>query len=147
MIPRLPRLLAALTLLALPALAAAPAAAPRPNVVLLMGDDHGWDETGYNGHPHLKTPVLDEMARTGLRLDRFYSGGASCSPTRGTVMTGRNHNRYGIYAPGWSLRPEEITVGHLLKRAGYATGHFGKWHLGAVKAASPVNPGRMGFDT
>ncbi len=147
MISRLPRPLAALLLLALPALTAAAAAAPRPNVVLLMGDDHGWDETGYNGHPHLKTPVLDEMARTGLRLDRFYSGGASCSPTRGTVMTGRNHNRYGIYAPGWSLRPEEITVGHLLQRAGYATGHFGKWHLGAVKAASPVNPGRMGFDT
>ncbi len=146
MIPRFPRPLAVLLLLALPALASA-AAAPRPNVVLLMGDDHGWDETGYNGHPHLKTPVLDEMARTGLRLDRFYSGGASCSPTRGTVMTGRNHNRYGIYAPGWSLRPEEITVAHLLRGAGYATGHFGKWHLGAVKAASPVNPGRMGFDT
>lgn len=146
MIPRLPRPLAVLFLLALPALLSA-AAAPRPNVVLLMGDDHGWDETGYNGHPHLKTPVLDEMARTGLRLDRFYSGGASCSPTRGTVMTGRNHNRYGIYAPGWSLRPEEVTVAQLLKRAGYATGHFGKWHLGAVKAASPVNPGRMGFDT
>jgi arylsulfatase A-like enzyme len=112
-----------------------------------MGDDHGWDETGYNGHPYLRTPVLDEMARGGLRLDRFYSGGSSCSPTRGTVMTGRHHNRYGIFTPGWSLRPEEITIGHLLRQAGYATGHFGKWHLGAVKAASPVNPGRMGFDT
>lgn len=53
--------------------AAFSAPADRPNIVLLMADDQGWGETGYNGHPHLKTPVLDEMARTGLRLDRFYA--------------------------------------------------------------------------
>ncbi|MES2694818.1 MAG: sulfatase-like hydrolase/transferase [Verrucomicrobiota bacterium] len=126
---------------------AAVSAAERPNIVLLMGDDHGWDETAYNGHPYLKTPVLDEMARTGLRLDRFYSGGSSCSPTRATVMTGRHHNRYGTFNPGFSLRPEEISVAQVLSKAGYACGHFGKWHLGAVKAASPVSPGAMGFDT
>ena len=120
--------------------------ADRPNFVLLMGDDHGWDETGYNGHPYLKTPVLDEMARTGLRMDRFYSAGSSCSPTRGTVITGRHHNRYGIFSPGWSLRPEEISVAQILRQAGYATGHFGKWHLGPVKADSPTNPGAMGFE-
>jgi arylsulfatase A-like enzyme len=120
--------------------------AERPNIILLMGDDHGWDETGYNGHPYLKTPVLDQMAATGLRLDRFYSAGSSCSPTRGTVITGRHHNRYGIFAPGWSIRPEEISVAHLLRQAGYACGHFGKWHLGPVKAASPTNPGAMGFE-
>jgi len=119
----------------------------RPNFVLLMGDDHGWEETGYNGHPYLKTPVLDEMARTGLRLDRFYAGGASCSPTRATVITGRHHNRMATFDPGWSLRPEEIGIARLLRQAGYATGHFGKWHLGTVKAASPTNPGAMGFDT
>ncbi len=121
-------------------------AAERPNVVLLMGDDHGWDETGYNGHPYLKTPVLDQMAASGLRLDRFYSGGSSCSPTRGTVMTGRHHNRYGTFNPGYSIRPEEITIAKILRSAGYACGHFGKWHLGPVKAASPTNPGAMGFD-
>jgi arylsulfatase A-like enzyme len=125
----------------------AAATAGPPNIVLLMGDDHGWDETGYNGHPYLKTPVLDEMARTGLRLDRFYSGGASCSPTRATVMNGRHHHRSGTFAPGWSTRPQEITVAQLLRDAGYATGHFGKWHLGPVKASSPTNPGAMGFDT
>jgi arylsulfatase A-like enzyme len=140
-------LLAALPLLSPPAASAAAAPAARPNVVLLMGDDHGWDETGYNGHPYLKTPALDEMARTGLRLDRFYSGGASCSPTRATVMTGRHHHRSGTFAPGWSLRPEEITIARLLRDAGYATAHFGKWHLGAVKAASPVSPGALGFET
>ena len=117
-----------------------------PNIILCMGDDHGWDETGYNGHPHLKTPVLDEMAASGLRLDRFYSAHPSCSPTRGSVMTGRHPNRYGTFAPNYSLRSEEVTIAHLLSKLGYACGHFGKWHLGPVKAASPTNPGAMGFD-
>jgi arylsulfatase A-like enzyme len=121
------------------------AAAAPPNIVLLMGDDHGWEETGYHGHPHVKTPVLDEMAATGLRMDRFYSGHPNCSPTRGSFLTGRHPNRYGTFAPGWSFRPEEITIAHILRKAGYQCGHFGKWHVGAVKAASPVNPGAMGF--
>lgn len=121
------------------------AGASPPHVVLLMGDDHGWEETGYHGHPHVKTPVLDEMAATGLRLDRFYAGHSSCSPTRASFLTGRHPNRMGTFAPGWSLRPEEITIGHLMGRAGYRCGHFGKWHVGPVKAGSPTNPGAMGF--
>ena len=118
----------------------------RPNIVLLMGDDHGWEETGYNGHPYLKTPTLDEMAASGLRMDHFYAAHPSCSPTRGSVLTGRHPNRYGTFHPGCSLRPEEVTIARLLQKAGYATGHFGKWHVGPVKAASPTNPGAMGFD-
>lgn len=118
----------------------------RPNLILMMSDDHGWEETGYNGHPHVKTPVLDEMAKTGLRLDRFYSGHSSCSPTRGSFMTGRHPNRYGTFTPGCSLRPEEITLAQLLKQSGYSTAHFGKWHLGPVKKASLTNPAAMGFD-
>ena len=121
-------------------------AADQPNIILCMGDDHGWDETAYNGNPHLKTPVLDKMAATGLRMDRFYSAHPSCSPTRGSVITGRHPNRYGTLAPGWSIRPEEISVAQILKTAGYTTGHFGKWHLGPVKDESPTNPGAMGFD-
>lgn len=117
-----------------------------PNIILLMGDDHGWEETGYNGHPHLQTPVLDEMAATGLRLDHFYAGHPTCSPTRGSVLTGRHPNRYGTFSPGWSLRPEEISIAHLLSKAGYTCGHFGKWHVGPVKAGSPTNPGAIGFD-
>jgi arylsulfatase A-like enzyme len=117
-----------------------------PNIVLMMGDDHGWEETGYNGHPHVKTPVLDEMAATGLRFDRFYAAHPNCSPTRASFLTGRHPNRMGTFAPGWSIRPDEITIAHILSQAGYATAHFGKWHVGAVKAASPLNPRGMGFD-
>lgn len=127
------------------AVVAAGAAEDRPNFVLLMGDDHGWSETGYNGHPHLKTPVLDEMARTGLKMDRFYAGHPTCSPTRGSFLTGRHPNRYGTFHPGWSIRPEEITIAHLLADAGYRCAHFGKWHLGPVKKESPTNPKAMGF--
>jgi len=79
------------------ALAAAP---PRPNIVLLMGDDHGWEETGHNGHPYLKTPTLDAMATSSLRMDRFYAAHPSCSPTRGSVLTGRHPSRYGTFYPG-----------------------------------------------
>ena len=132
--------------LTLSLLALASAHSATPNIVLLMGDDHGWEETGYNGHPHVKTPVLDEMAATGFRFDRFYSGHPSCSPTRASFLTGRHPNRKGTFAPGWSLRPQETTIAHLLHKAGYRCGHFGKWHLGPVKAASPTNPGAMGFD-
>lgn len=119
-------------------------AAP-PNIILMMGDDHGWEETGYNRHPHVKTPALDEMAATGLKFERFYAAHSSCSPTRASFLTGRHPNRMGTFAPGWSLRPEETTIGHLLAKAGYHCMHLGKWHVGAVKAGSPVNPGAMGF--
>lgn len=133
-------------LLATLGIAASAAAAARPNIILMMADDQGWGETGYNGHPHLKTPVLDEMARTALRLDRFYAASPVCSPTRASVLTGRHANRSGAFSPNWSTRPEEITIGHILQRAGYRTAHFGKWHVGAVKKESPLNPHRMGFD-
>lgn len=121
-------------------------AAEGPNIILMMGDDHGWEETGYNGHPYVKTPVLDEMAANGLRLERFYAAHPTCSPTRASFLTGRHPNRMGTFAPGWSFRPQEITIAHLLSKAGYYCGHFGKWHVGAVKKSSPVSPGAMGFD-
>jgi len=140
---RLLPLLIAVLLAAVPAHAAASA---RPNIVLMMADDQGWGETGYNGHPHVQTPVLDEMSRAALRLDRFYAASPVCSPTRASVMTGRHANRSGAFAPNWSTRPEEITLAQILKQAGYRTEHFGKWHLGAVKQDSPLNPNRMGFD-
>ena len=121
-------------------------AAERPNIILCMADDQGWGDMAYNGHPKLKTPVFDEMARTGLRLDRFYAAAPVCSPTRGSVMTGRTPNRYGVFSWGHSLRPQEITIAEALREAGYATGHFGKWHLGSVLPDAPTSPGANGFD-
>lgn len=118
----------------------------KPNFVLCMADDQGWGDVGYNGHPHLKTPVLDEMAASGLRLNRFYAGAPVCSPTRGSFMTGRHPSRYGCFLYNFSLRPEEITLGEAAKLAGYTTGHFGKWHLGPVKAGNPLSPKAQGFD-
>ena len=117
-----------------------------PNIILCMADDQGWGEMGYYGHPKLKTPTFDEMAAKGLRFDRFYAGAPVCSPTRASVMTGRHPNRSGVFLWNYAIRPEEITIAQLLKKAGYRTGHFGKWHLGPVKADSPVNPGKCGFD-
>ena len=121
-------------------------AAEKPNFILCMADDQGWGDVGYNGHPILKTPVLDEMAATGLRLDRAYAAHPVCSPTRGSVMTGRNPNRFACFSWGHTLRPEEITVAEALQKAGYATGHFGKWHLGSCRAEDEVSPGNSGFD-
>lgn len=105
----------------------------RPNIILLMADDQGWGDTGYNGHPHLKTPNLDAMAANGAVYERFYAASAVCSPTRGSVMTGRHALRYGICnANCGHIKAEEVTLGEMLKDQGYTTGHFGKWHLGTL---------------
>ena len=104
-----------------------------PNIILLMADDQGWGDTGYNGHPHLKTPNLDAMAGNGAVFERFYSASAVCSPTRGSVMTGRHPLRYGIcHANCGHVKSQEITLGEMVKEHGYTTGHFGKWHLGTL---------------
>ncbi len=117
-----------------------------PNIILVMADDQGWGDMAYNGHPVLQTPHFDTLAVEGLRFDHFYAGDPVCSPTRGSVLTGRNPNRFGCYSWGRTLRPQEHTIAEKLKEAGYVTGHFGKWHLGSVRRGSPVNPGASGFD-
>lgn len=136
------------------------AEARKTNVVLIMADDQGWGDTGYNGHPALKTPNLDALAASGLRMDRFYTAHFNCSPTRASVMTGRHPHRMGTFGPGSPIRAQEVTVAQVLQSAGYATGHFGKWHLNgkngdrdtktlpgrAILADDPLSPGKMGFD-
>ncbi|UCG28207.1 MAG: sulfatase-like hydrolase/transferase [Bacteroidales bacterium] len=117
-----------------------------PNIILCMADDQGWGDMGYNGHRVIQTPNFDDMAAEALRFDRFYAAAPVCSPTRGSVMTGRHPNRFACFSWGYTLRPQEITIAEVLKRAGYVTGHFGKWHLGSVRQGSPVNPGAVGFD-
>jgi arylsulfatase A-like enzyme len=126
---------------------------PRPNVILLMTDDQGWGDTSYNGHAVLKTPHLDEMAAAGVRFNRFYAAAPVCSPTRGSVLTGRHPNRFGCFTYGKPIRLEEVTIARAMKSAGYVTGHFGKWHLNgrsgagvAILADDPLHPGRVGFD-
>jgi len=118
----------------------------KPNIILVMADDQGWGDMGYYGHPVLKTPNFDSMAAKSLRFDRFYAAAPVCSPTRGSVLTGRHPNRFGCFKWGHTLRPQETTIAESLKKAGYITGHFGKWHIGSVFKDSPVNPASSGFD-
>ena len=132
--------------------------AERPNIILCMADDLGWGDVGFNGNDVVITPELDRMAKAGMRLDRFYAAAPVCSPTRGSALSGRHPTRYGI--PGANqghLKKEEITLAEVLKDHGYATGHFGKWHLGTLapdysgkKNRKPeknyMTPGMAGFD-
>jgi arylsulfatase A-like enzyme len=126
----------------------------QPNIILIMTDDQGWGETGYYNHPVLKTPNIDKMAENGLRFERFYAGAPVCSPTRASVLTGRACVRSGVPTHGHALRKQEKVLPQALKNAGYATGHFGKWHLNGLRGPGvPVlkedthSPGEFGFDT
>ncbi len=130
-----------------------------PNVILVMADDLGWGDTGYNGNPIIKTPHLDQMSREGITFNRFYAAAPVCSPTRASCLTGRHPYRTGVFtANSGILRPEEVTLAELLKAEGYATGHFGKWHLGTFSPESKDSnrggrpelynpPTEHGFDT
>ncbi len=69
----------------------------RPNIVLMMADDLGWGDTGFNGNRVIKTPNLDQMSREGITFTRFYAASSVCSPTRGACLTGRHPYRYGVY--------------------------------------------------
>ncbi|MDQ8183519.1 sulfatase-like hydrolase/transferase [Pelagicoccus sp. SDUM812005] len=108
--------------------------APQPNIIFVMADDLGWGDVGFNGNKIIKTPHLDKMANSGLKLDRFYAASSICSPTRASTLTGRHPWRQGILAAHTSgLRTGEITIAEIAKEEGYTTGIFGKWHIGWVK--------------
>lgn len=126
----------------------------RPNVVILLADDLGSGDIGSYGGP-VQTPSIDSLATGGARFETFYSGCAVCSPSRATLMTGRQHIRTGVY--NWiydqtqlsHLREREVTIAEILKEAGYATAHVGKWHLGLpFEAHSNYKPTPVdhGFD-
>lgn len=124
----------------------APSSPRRPNVILLMADDLGYGDTGFNGNKIIRTPHLDEMASVGLVLERFYAAAPVCSPTRGTALTGRHGHRFGVFtANSGHLRCSEENLAELLSGAGYTTGHFGKWHLGTLTTTDDdSNRGRPG---
>lgn len=134
--------------------AASGSRARRPNIILCMTDDQGWGDVSYNGLKQIRTPALDAMAAEGVRFDRFYAAHPSCSPTRASVLTGRHPYRMNVLWPGMKLRTQEMTIAQAVKPAGYATAHFGKWHLSGGQSgkgrplplSDPLHPGHFGFD-
>ena len=137
-------------------LAALTASARQPNVIFILTDDQGWGDATFAGHPYVKTPNLDRLAKEGTWFRQFYVAATVCSPSRAAFMTGRVPARFGIHGhfadhaqnaarsmPDW-LDSEVTTLADLLKGAGYATAHFGKWHLGNGQGAP--TPEAYGFD-
>jgi arylsulfatase A-like enzyme len=123
-------------------------AADRPNVLLIVADDLGWNDVSYHGS-EIKTPVLDRLAKEGVQLDRFYVY-PTCSPTRACLLSGRNAGHYGILGPIDGSNPklhlplDTKTLPKLLKERGYTTGLVGKWHLGGSNEFGPL---KQGFDS
>jgi arylsulfatase A-like enzyme len=108
------------------------AAAAQPNVILVITDDQGYGDMSCHGNPLLKTPNLDRLHAKGVRFTDFHVD-PMCAPTRAALMTGRHSARTGVWSTltgCYIPRREEITMGHIFSEAGYATGMFGKWHLG-----------------
>jgi arylsulfatase A-like enzyme len=143
-----------------PAAAAEPAAR-RPNIVFILADDLGYTDVACYGSNYYETPNIDRLAATGIRFTGGYTCGPNCQPTRAALMSGQYGPRTGVYTVGsidrfdWRNRPlrpvdnvqqlplDKVTVAQTLQAAGYATGMFGKWHLGQQEK---YHPGRRGFD-
>ena len=146
--------------LALLLLAVTASAAP-PNIVLIFADDLGWTDLGSYGSSYYETPNIDRLRSQGLKFTDAYASAAQCSPTRACLLTGRDFGRHGIWAVDRIRGKEEFrkmvpppnntelplserTIADALRKAGYVTGMFGKWHLGND---GPYYPGKRGFDT
>jgi arylsulfatase A len=127
-------------------------AADHPNFLVILCDDLGYGDLACYGHPSIKSPHLDKLAADGMRLTSCYSAAPVCSSSRAGLMTGLTPSRIGIY--DWisaghvmHLRQEETTVAKLLRDAGYATCHVGKWHLnGKFNNPAQPQPGDHGFE-
>jgi len=123
----------------------------RSNIILIMADDLGYGDIGCYGSTKIRTPNIDALARGGMKFTDYHSNCPVCSPTRAALLTGRYQQRCGIegviYAKGptrqTGMALEETTFAEVLKKCGYATGIFGKWHLGYNVE---FNPARQGFD-
>ena len=131
--------------LSIVSLAAAALAGDRPNVILFLSDDQGYGDLGYHGNPQAQTPAMDAFARQAVEWTQFYVSPV-CAPTRASLMTGRWSFRSGVcdvFGKACWMDPAEVTIADALHRSGYATGIFGKWHLGDDAEHAP---GRRGFD-
>jgi arylsulfatase A-like enzyme len=136
-------------------------AADRPNIVFILADDLGWTDLACQGSKYYETPHIDRLAAEGLRFTDAYTCGPNCQPTRAALLSGQYAPRTGMYTVGgidrfnWQSRPlkpaenvrklslEKVTIAQALKQSGYATGMFGKWHLGND---AEHHPARRGFD-
>ncbi len=138
----------------------------KPNIVLILADDLGWNQLGCYGSDFYETPNIDQLASQGMRFTDAYAACPVCSPTRASIMTGKYPARLHItdfiaggdpppnsplLHPDWQkyLPLEEITIAEALKREGYTTASFGKWHLSQAKTppeSLPYNPDKQGFD-
>ena len=132
----------------------------RPNIIVILCDDLGYGDLECYGHPHIKTPNLNALASSGIRLTDCYSAAPVCSPSRVGLLTGRNPNRAGVY--DWippaarpqpdardlvHLRAEEVTIAKLLRDAGYATCMSGKWHCNSrFNSPEQPQPSDAGFE-
>jgi arylsulfatase A-like enzyme len=132
----------------------------KPNIIYVLADDLGWTDLGVQGSKYYETPNIDRLASEGARLTRYHNC-QNCQPTRAALMTGQYGARTGVYTVGgidrfdWHARPlapvqnvtklplNKTTIAQALKSAGYATGMFGKWHLGED---AEYHPGKRGFD-
>ncbi|WP_395740096.1 sulfatase-like hydrolase/transferase [Prosthecobacter sp.] len=135
------------------------AAEPRPNILFIYADDWGWGDLACHGHPHLKTPHLDRLAKEGTDFQQFVVCNPVCSPSRTAIVTGRYPARFLVHQhfaghaenvargmPDW-LDPKVTLLPCLMKDAGYATAHFGKWHLsGGGKDIDAPLPVEYGYD-
>lgn len=121
----------------------------KPNILLIYSDDQGSIDLNCYGATDLMTPHLDKLAAEGVRFTRFYAGSSLCSPSRAALMTGMSPQKAGLPGnassqPGHSGLPtERMTIAELVKKAGYATAHIGKWHLGYSDETEPLG---QGFD-
>jgi arylsulfatase A len=146
-------------------LSSAASAAQRPNIIFILADDLGYGDVGVThqnaraaaGLPAVATPNIDSIALNGARFNNFYAGGVNCSPSRNAMLTGF-HQRHAMFEQGslaTDIRPgeQDKTWGQVLQEAGYATGMFGKWHLGGVNDPSTAIrtpsalPTQKGFTT
>jgi N-acetylgalactosamine-6-sulfatase len=130
-----------------------------PNIVFIFADDWGWGDLGCHGHPYVKTPNIDRLAKEGTDFTRFTVASGVCSPSRTAVMTGHFPARYNIDGhfawvpsnakrnmPDW-LAVDAPSLPRMLQKAGYATAHFGKWHLANDMIPDSPVPGAYGYDT
>jgi arylsulfatase A-like enzyme len=131
----------------------------KPNILFIFADDWGWGDLSCHGHPYIKTPHIDRIAAEGTDFHRFTVASGVCSPSRAAVMTGQFPARYSIDGhfawpddnanrgmPDW-LNPHAPLLPRMLQKAGYATAHFGKWHLANNMIPDSPLPSEYGYDS